>query len=109
MITQKTVKKKKIYTCLLCDYNTCDKQDFKRHKMTRKHKKLENGNKKTAVVEFRCSNCNKIYKHKSGLSRHKKKCFKVSKYSVENPKKLDNAMVTQKSQSTFENEKNEKL
>lgn len=109
MITKKTVKKKKIYTCLTCDFNTSDKQDFKRHKMTRKHKKLENGNKKTAIVEFRCSNCNKIYKHKSGLSRHKKNCKFIKNEIVENPKKLDNTMVTQKTQSIFKNEKNEKL
>ena len=30
-----------------------------------------------------CENCGKEYKHRSGLSRHKKKCFILNKKSVE--------------------------
>ena len=77
MITKKLKKKAVNYYCKSCDYNTSDKNDFKRHKMTRKHLKLENGNKKTGSVENMCENCGKQYKHRSGLSRHKKKCMKI--------------------------------
>jgi len=42
-----------------------------------------NGNKKTDDVEFVCENCTKGYRHHSGLSRHKKKCFIIHNESVE--------------------------
>ena len=50
MITKKLKKKAVNYYCKSCDYNTSDKNDFKRHKLTRKHLKMENGNKKTGSV-----------------------------------------------------------
>ena len=37
--------------------------------------------------------CYVLYKH-NGLSRHKKKCFELSKYSVENPQNMVTSMVT---------------
>ena len=52
-------------------------------KMTRKHLKLANGNKKTEFVENVCNLCGKNYKHRSGLSRHKKKCELIFKKSVD--------------------------
>ena len=98
MITKKLKKKAVNYYCKSCDYNTSDKHDFKRHKMTRKHLKMENGNKKTGSVENMCENCGKQYKHRSGLSRHKKKCIKVETEDVENWKKLEKKRVTKKTE-----------
>ena len=96
MITKKLKKKSVNYYCKSCDYNTSDKNDFKRHKLTRKHLKMENGNKKTGSVENMCEICGKQYKHRSGLSRHKKKCFKIESTDVENWKKLEKKRVTKK-------------
>jgi len=72
-------KKKATYSCKTCDFFTCDKKDFRRHKLTAKHLKNINGNKITESVDFICENCGKGYKHHSGLSRHKKKCNVVIK------------------------------
>ena len=98
MITKKLKKKAVNYYCKSCDYNTSDKNDFKRHKLTRKHLKMENGNKKTGSVENMCENCGKQYKHRSGLSRHKKKCIKIESENVENWKKLEKKRVTKKTE-----------
>ena len=79
MITKKSPKIPKIFTCKICDYITSNKKDFKKHILTRKHKNKaknpQNDNKKSPSVEFVCEFCNKIYKHRSGLSRHRKNCL----------------------------------
>lgn len=69
--TQKTPTK---YHCIYCDFLTSNKKDYNRHILTRKHKKSAKGVKKQMIVEFMCIFCEKGYKYKSGLSRHKKKC-----------------------------------
>jgi len=85
---QKSQKKKsRKILCKVCDYTTSNSYDYKKHKLTAKHLKNLNGNKKSQVVEFVCNFCKKEYKHRSGLSRHQKKCNKMNKKSVENRKK----------------------
>ena len=69
--TQKTPTK---YYCKKCDFLSSNKKDFNRHLLTRKHKKTQKREKKTRNVEFKCNFCDKVYKYKSGLCRHKKKC-----------------------------------
>ena len=69
--TQKTPTK---FYCKKCDFLTSNKKDFNRHLLTRKHKKTPNIGVKIKNVDFRCIFCDKCYKYKSGLSRHKKKC-----------------------------------
>ena len=54
MVTKKTEKKNAKYSCKFCDFFTSDKNNFSRHKLTRKHLKLANGNKKTESVENTC-------------------------------------------------------
>ena len=71
---QKSAKIRKKYHCKSCDYITCDKKDWNKHILTRKHKKTQNPDKMIKNVEFICKFCEKGYKYKSGLSRHKKKC-----------------------------------
>tara|TARA_B100001559_G_C16495798_1_gene620674 strand:+ start:296 stop:1267 length:972 start_codon:yes stop_codon:yes gene_type:complete len=78
MITKKTAKKHPKFYCHFCDFSSSDKQDWKRHLLTRKHISQRNDNKNdnkgNTSCAFSCSNCGKEYKHRSGLSRHKKKC-----------------------------------
>jgi len=100
--TQKTPIKKKVdYYCKKCDFRCSNKKDFRRHKMTAKCLNGKHGNKKKPTVEYFCDTCGKGYKHRSGLSRHKKKCFTLVYESVEKkgemvtnvtmlPKKNDN-------------------
>jgi hypothetical protein len=57
--------------CEMCDFKCFKTSDFKRHLATDKHKMVTNGN--SAAPEHICE-CGSIYKHCSGLSRHKKKC-----------------------------------
>lgn len=81
-----TEKKNDKFFCHACDYISCNLYDFKKHETTKKHaknmgKSRLNGNKKSQTVENVCIFCNKKYRHKSGLSRHKKNCKK-------NPEKM---------------------
>lgn len=64
-------KPKKIYECKKCYFSTVNKKDFNRHLTTRKHKRITLNNKKPQV--FDCE-CGKVYKFRSGLSKHKKIC-----------------------------------
>ena len=82
-----SAKIRKEYSCTICDYYTRDKKDWMKHISTRKHiknhKMITNDNEMITIpvknVDFVCNYCNKTYKYKSGLSRHKKNCKKKSK------------------------------
>tara|TARA_B110000858_G_scaffold125629_1_gene143167 strand:- start:890 stop:1861 length:972 start_codon:yes stop_codon:yes gene_type:complete len=71
---EKTPKNPKKFNCKKCDFLSSNRKDFNRHLLTAKHKKTPNIAKKKKFVEFVCKLCEKGYKFKSGLSRHKKKC-----------------------------------
>ena len=65
-----------VFVCELCDFNTCNKKDYKRHILTNKHNfnvSQYSAIKKPQKTQHHCS-CGKIYKDYSGLWRHKKKC-----------------------------------
>ena len=80
MITKKPQKNRKKFYCKKCDFSSRDKKDWKRHLSTRKHlndnKMITNDNN---LEKFQCEFCDKIYKYKSGLSRHRSKCLKIMK------------------------------
>jgi len=66
-----------VFCCKICDYNTYNKSDFKKHVKTIKHKNRELSIlaiEKSQDDSFKCFNCNNTYKDNSGLWRHKKKC-----------------------------------
>ena len=79
-----------LYTCELCDYSTSNKTNFTKHKTTRKHKMVTNGDKKVAKI-YECEFCDKKYKHRQGLNRHVNKCHFVEKpkLPVMKPEKTD--------------------
>ena len=62
------------FFCDICDFNTCNKKDFKRHSLTNKHLLLTNPNENTPKNPLFICNCGKTYKHSSSLCAHKKKC-----------------------------------
>jgi len=76
MDNDKQTKNASLYECVNCDFKCSKQSNFKQHIATDKHKRVINGN--GMVMEnatcFPCDTCSKIYKHKSGLCRHKKKC-----------------------------------
>jgi len=63
-----TDNKKVNYHCEKCKYTTKDKKDFNKHKLTLKHNKSVEVQKKNL---FECKKCGRCYRHRSGLSRHK--------------------------------------
>jgi hypothetical protein len=78
--TKKKSSKKNSFYCDVCDYNCVSNFLWNQHVNTKKHKNayLETyGNEVETPLEtssFKCSNCNKIYKNRSGLWKHKKTC-----------------------------------
>ena len=73
---EKNSKKLIEYSCEKCDFNTCNKNDYNRHLLTKKHKSVDFqcfSMEKTQKNSFACE-CGKSYKDNSGLWRHKKKC-----------------------------------
>jgi hypothetical protein len=96
-----TTKNEKKYECKLCYFYTVKKTDYTRHLATDKHKNNENPNfhgnnpndfSKKAQNEFGCE-CGKIYKHKSTLCYHKKKCNKKNEQKNEKNNEIENYEV----------------
>lgn len=106
---QKIPKKSALkFTCKICDYITSNKKDFKKHKLTRKHRnnctKSKYDNKNSHAVEFMCKNCGKQYKYKSNLSRHKKNCnVNQTKFVENNEKKVE------KHKKSYHSDDNQKI
>jgi len=69
-------KKPNTFVCKKCDFVTCNKKDYSRHIVTKKH--IINHSQcfsieKSQKNPYKCI-CGKIYKENSGLWRHKKVC-----------------------------------
>jgi len=73
MVYKKTEKTGKFF-CEKCCFASNDKNDFNRHLQTAKHKKGSDIPFTVSSEKHKCSFCEKIYNHSSGLYRHKKKC-----------------------------------
>jgi hypothetical protein len=77
---KKLPKNAKEFACKECDFICFKKSNFEKHILTLKHKNLKNPNNLGIDIDKKliiCSNCNKIYKHLSTLSAHKKKCKNI--------------------------------
>lgn len=77
------------YFCNICDYSTSRKFNYETHILSAKHKKSTDCNtfQQNLSKENVCINCNKNYKDRSGLWRHKKTCF--SKEDLNDEKKQE--------------------
>ena len=62
------------YKCEMCDTTCSKKTEWERHINTAKHKNNENGEISNGGLSKFICNCGKIYKERSGLWRHEKKC-----------------------------------
>ena len=97
----KRVKKKNKqsykFKCKICNFYTNNRKDYKRHMDTKKHMKME----KMTPTLYTCL-CGNSYKHKSGLSRHRKKC------EIFNKKKMNDMINMYQFISNFENDKPKK-
>lgn len=79
-MTNKSPKISYNFYCEICDYKTCKQSDFNKHLLTLKHKNSDNDDKNDdifsqKVAKSHICECGKIYKHRQGLSYHKKKCY----------------------------------
>jgi hypothetical protein len=74
------LKKPTQFYCEVCDYKSSYSRDYKRHLLTKKHKNNEiaqNNNELGPNLPkkiYSCENCDKKFKDRAGLWRHKKKC-----------------------------------
>ena len=62
------------YACVACDYTTSRLSNFRRHVTTPKHQMVTNGNQKEQGIGLECPTCRRTYRHRSGLSRHRRDC-----------------------------------
>jgi len=78
-MTTKSPKISKKFYCSICDYTTCKNSDYQKHLVTSKHinsyNDLQNNDSLSQKVakKFICE-CGKGYKHRQGLSYHRKTC-----------------------------------
>ena len=82
-MSQKCNKNDHKFFCDPCSFSCSNRYNWEKHLYTTKHK---NGNKmeknadekvgpdNVCITIYICATCNKNYKYRSGLSRHKKKC-----------------------------------
>jgi hypothetical protein len=100
------------FYCENCDYSTCKKSSYSEHLLTKKHQKstFVNQNQPKTCSDHICENCNKKYKDKSGLWRHKQKCFNIYKeydsdndQSVKEPSDKELIMMLIKENSDLKN------
>ena len=82
--TAKNAKKRLQFSCEICHFTCCNKFDYKRHLTTQKHKVSLDGNKmeilETADLadsKYKCV-CNKYFKSRSGVWKHKQSCSLAS-------------------------------
>jgi len=81
MATENMQKNANSYCCNFCYFNTSNKKNFELHLQTQKHIRNTSATEKMQ----KCDICNKIYKDRTGLWRHKSKC-KISNFA---PKETD--------------------
>ncbi len=96
------------FYCEHCDYGTSKKSSFENHCESKRHKMTE---KSTVVNEimpklcskiYTCECCQKIFKDRSGLWRHKKKCMEFE-VSENMSKENELMMMLIKENSEFKN------
>ena len=92
--------KKYIFFCKKCLYGCNNKTNFEKHKNTYKHLKLKNASfelPKKLSDNFICKKCNKKFKHRQSLYRHKKICKRnhdnVSKIIQNYPKVIQSKFL----------------
>jgi hypothetical protein len=71
------------FHCKTCDFKCSKKGDWSRHLSTRKHQKANSGDTFYITLHHSCSVCQKQYKSRNGLWKHKKQCFLKNVSNIE--------------------------
>ena len=82
LATKNMRKYANFFYCEKCDYKCSTKYLWTQHCSTLKHNRQHLATHHNRDCVFICENCNKPYKQRSGLWRHRKKCDK--KYAIDN-------------------------
>ena len=99
--TKKTSKNINLFECKLCDFKCSKRGDFNRHVLRPKHiknikmiqKDTEKHQKNIACINEYICGCGNIYKHHSGLWRHKKECSITENEIVKTDSLLDKELI----------------
>ena len=86
MLQDNSQNSSKKFTCDVCHYTCSKKNDMNKHFNSMKHiRNIDGniGNTEIANIELKCLNCNKLYKSRVGLWRHKKKCTDENNIIIE--------------------------
>jgi len=85
MSDTKMPKNAEKYVCENCDFKCNKKSNYSSHLLTAKHKLMTNDDDKNAenAAAYICD-CGKSYKHRQGLSLHKKKCVQKTPETAKN-------------------------
>ena len=78
LATEKGQKEPQNFCCEICDYKCSKKYSWERHLLTLKHQESTNGNNlgaKGQITAYECENCGKEYSERTGLWKHKQKCY----------------------------------
>jgi hypothetical protein len=98
MATPKSPKKPQKYFCQICDYTTSNSKDFNRHLATQKHNRNTSATFSNNLATQKsyyhiCYNCNKEYRDRTGLWRHKKTCLIPLNDNTQKDNNIDNNKV----------------
>ena len=92
MLQNNSPNSPKKIVCDLCDYKCCKKSDMEKHFSSLKHQCNKNdnlGNTEIRHIELVCKICDKTYKSRVGMWRHKKICTPSTDYNIiENSNKI---------------------
>ena len=91
MITENTQKNSLNFECKNCNFNTSKQNDYKRHLLTDKHKRLQNNDKSGVENKKYICDCGREYKYRQGLYNHRKSCKGEKKETaiIENEENVD--------------------
>jgi hypothetical protein len=101
---EKNEKNEEYFICCACDFKCSYLSDWARHVSTRKHLVSHNGNhleingtklgeKNNKKVFYQCNFCKKDYKSLSGLWKHKKTCFEITKPETTDKEPSDKELI----------------
>ena len=104
MFTDFTPKKPLIFECIKCAFTTSNKKDYSRHLSTAKHKKF------TECTHFTpknptahiCDICEKQYKSRMGLWKHKQKCVTNEKEIMIQSQELEETILNTENPNNFD-------
>ena len=101
MLTESCEKVAKFFYCIYCDYTTSRKSSYDKHILTSKHKQLTYVNKSltescennTDPSIYTCNMCDKEYKSRVGLWKHKKLCNNDIQQNIEKNEISDKELI----------------